>query len=155
MLWFNTDKDSAVAESLAMFSGNFIAALQGHGQALGTDLGPELENSEPETEPPLPGIDLSVEHQRTHDEIERTPEEQAALDAKLEWWKEWEANRPQAVQKLRRHSRALWKAMEGWQHVTTEKEWAEVSEAAIDRYKYGAFFLEQLGAERYLDPSLY
>jgi len=85
--------------------------------------------------------------------IELTPEEQQVLDEKIAWWREWEENRSAKVKKMRHDAQANYKAMDGWRRVTTDEEWQEVYDKSLVDYKSGAFLLEQLGAERYLDPS--
>jgi hypothetical protein len=51
-------------------------------------------------------------------------------------------------------ARASWRAMDGWQTVKTHEEWERVVAQAEDDYGRGAFLIEQLGAERHLDPPL-
>src|SRR2546428_9264731 len=60
----------------------------------------------------------------------------------------------QRAQQLRRNTRALHRAMEGWQRARTEEDWARVCEESREEYESGRFLLERLGAERYLDPKL-
>jgi hypothetical protein len=64
-----------------------------------------------------------------------------------------EKDRRQAEQ-LRRNAWAVWRAMEGWQRVRSEEEWVKICEESREEYKSGRFLLEQLGAERHLDPKL-
>ena len=59
----------------------------------------------------------------------------------------------QRAQQLRRHARATFRAMEGWQHVHSEEDWLEVCEESRAEYESGRFLLERLGAQRYLDPK--
>jgi hypothetical protein len=66
----------------------------------------------------------------------------------------WMAERAERVIQLRRDARAVFSAMEGWQRVRTEDEWARTYEEAQEGYVAGRFLLERLGAERHLDPEL-
>jgi hypothetical protein len=59
----------------------------------------------------------------------------------------------QRAQHLRRNARATYRAMEGWK-VRGEEDWLEVCTDSREQYESGGFFLERLGAERYLDPQL-
>jgi hypothetical protein len=61
--------------------------------------------------------------------------------------------RPSA-QQLRRTARATYRAMEGWQRVASEQDWLRITEESREAYESGAFLLEQLGAERHLEPKL-
>jgi hypothetical protein len=69
--------------------------------------------------------------------------------------KAWETYREGKVKKLRYDAHALWKAMDGWKHVQSDQDWQRVCERAADEYRSGHFFLEQLGAQRYLEPPLF
>jgi hypothetical protein len=60
----------------------------------------------------------------------------------------------QRAQHIRRNTRATYRAMEGWKGVRSEEDWLEVCEDSREQYESGGFFLERLGAERYLDPKL-
>jgi hypothetical protein len=60
----------------------------------------------------------------------------------------------QQAQQLRRNARAVYRAVEGWQRVRTQKAWVRVCEESREEYASGRFLLERLGAERYLDPKL-
>ena len=44
--------------------------------------------------------------------------------------------------------------MEGWHRVETLEEWQQVCATSRKEYDTGKFLLDQLGAERYLDPKL-
>ena len=57
-------------------------------------------------------------------------------------------------ERLARDASASWRAMEGWEHVTTQEEWQTAVVQADDDYDSGQFLLSRLGAERYLDPPL-
>jgi hypothetical protein len=59
-----------------------------------------------------------------------------------------------AAERLRWDARATHRAMAGWQLVRTEEDWVRITAAAHEEYASGAFLLERLGAERYLDPTL-
>src|SRR5713101_9461080 len=60
----------------------------------------------------------------------------------------------QRAQQLRRNARATYRAMEGWQGVGSEEDWLKVCADSREQYESGRFFLERLGAERHLDPTL-
>jgi hypothetical protein len=60
----------------------------------------------------------------------------------------------QRAQHVRRNARATYRAMEGWQRVRSEEDWLQVCADSQEQYESGRFFLERLGAERYLDPKL-
>jgi len=61
--------------------------------------------------------------------------------------------RPPA-QQVRWNARATHRAMEGWQRVRSQEDWVKINEEACEEYESGAFLLERLGAERFLDPKL-
>src|SRR4030095_15933771 len=61
--------------------------------------------------------------------------------------------RPPA-QQLRWNARATHRAMEGWQRVKSQEDWERINEESRQQYESGAFLLERLGADRYLDPTL-
>src|SRR5713101_6928150 len=60
----------------------------------------------------------------------------------------------QRAQHVRRNARATYRAMEGWKGVRSEEDWLEVCADSREQYESGGFFLERVGAERYLDPKL-
>src|SRR5260370_16271769 len=60
----------------------------------------------------------------------------------------------QRAQRVRWNTRATYRAMEGWKGVRSEEDWREVCADSREQYESGGFFLERLGAERYLDPKL-
>jgi hypothetical protein len=60
---------------------------------------------------------------------------------------------PQA-QRLRWLARATHRAMAGSRRVQSEEDWGKLLAEAHQEYDSGAFVLERLGAERYLDPKL-
>jgi hypothetical protein len=74
-------------------------------------------------------------------------------DIEARFRKALEKDRRQAEQ-LRRNAWAVCRAMEGWQRVRSQEEWVKVCEESREEYKSGQFLLEQLGAQRYLDPKL-
>jgi hypothetical protein len=79
--------------------------------------------------------------ERTSDEIE------AALAAA-------EAERDRRVMQLRHDARAVYSAMEGWQQIGSQDDWVHACEQAFASHDSGRFLIEQLGAERYLEPQL-
>jgi len=60
----------------------------------------------------------------------------------------------QRAQHVRQNARAIYRAMEGWQRVRSEEDWLKVCADSREQYESGRFFLERLGAARYLDPKL-
>src|SRR5712692_144812 len=60
----------------------------------------------------------------------------------------------QRAKQVRWNTRATFRAMEGWQRVRSEEDWLKVCADSEEQYESGQFFLERLGAERYLDPKL-
>jgi hypothetical protein len=61
--------------------------------------------------------------------------------------------RPPA-QQLRWNARATHRAMQGWQRVQSQADWERINEESGEQYESGAFLLERLGADRFLDPRL-
>jgi hypothetical protein len=61
--------------------------------------------------------------------------------------------RPPA-QQLRWNARATHRAMQGWQRVQSHEDWERINEESGEQYESGAFLLERLGADRFLDPRL-
>jgi len=57
-------------------------------------------------------------------------------------------------ERLKLDACASYRAMQGWKKVTTAEAWEETVAKAYDDFDSGAFLLERLGAERYLDPPL-
>jgi len=64
------------------------------------------------------------------------------------------AERQQRVAHLRHDARAVYRAMEGWQRVTSPEAWQETCREAGKDYRSGRFLIERLGANRHLDPEL-
>jgi hypothetical protein len=79
------------------------------------------------------------------------PEEDRALE---EAGNAHRAERQQRVTQLHRDARAVFRAMEGWQRVTTPEAWEQTCLEAGKDYRSGRFLIEQLGARRHLDPEL-
>jgi hypothetical protein len=61
--------------------------------------------------------------------------------------------RPPA-QQLRWNARATHRAMQGWQRIQSQEDWERINEESGEQYESGAFLLERLGADRFLDPRL-
>src|SRR5215210_7678918 len=57
-------------------------------------------------------------------------------------------------ERLMTDARAAWRAMDGWSTVKTREEWEQAVADASESYQRGAFLIDQLGAERHLDPPL-
>jgi hypothetical protein len=58
------------------------------------------------------------------------------------------------AQRVRFLARATHRAMAGSRRVQSEEDWVKIVAEAHRDYESGAFLLERLGAERYLDPKL-
>src|SRR4051794_3574055 len=56
--------------------------------------------------------------------------------------------------RLQHDARACFRAMDGWAGVKSEADWLEKVEQADEQLATGRFLLDQLGAERYLEPGL-
>jgi hypothetical protein len=56
---------------------------------------------------------------------------------------------------LLHNAQAVFRTMEGWQKVQNEEDQLRVCREALAELRSGQFFLERLGAERYLDPKLF
>ena len=84
-------------------------------------------------------------------------DEAMAMDDRAELeaaWEAWEADRARRAAQLRRDTRAVYKAMAGWQRVEGEADWLRIVEEARESYQSGRFLVERLGAERFLEPEL-
>jgi hypothetical protein len=57
-------------------------------------------------------------------------------------------------QRLMTDARAAYRAVDGWSSVKSREEWEHAVAEASEGYQRGAFLIDQLGAERYLDPTL-
>ena len=73
------------------------------------------------------------------------------LDARV---REWRRQRDQEYESLKKAARASYHAMETWSGVGTPEQWQEQVTQARERYETGAFLVERLGAERFLDADL-
>jgi hypothetical protein len=83
----------------------------------------------------------------------------AARDANGELdWKLYEAEYERRLaerhRRLMTDARAAYRAMDGWGRLGSQEEWDNTVAEARDRYDRGAFLIDQLGAERHLDPTL-
>jgi hypothetical protein len=67
---------------------------------------------------------------------------------------EYERRVAERRQKLTNDMRAVFRAMDGWARVESEEQWWEIVRKADDDLESSLFFLDRLGAERYLDPEL-
>ncbi len=67
---------------------------------------------------------------------------------------EYERRLAERHQRLMTDARAAYRAVEGWGSVTTREEWEQTVEQARDEYDRGAFLIDRLGGERFLDPTL-
>jgi len=60
----------------------------------------------------------------------------------------------EAYEELRRNARAVYRAVEGWGGVESPEAWEKTCEESNAAYRSGHFFIDRLGAERFLDPPL-
>lgn len=63
------------------------------------------------------------------------------------------AEQEQQYEGLKDHSRAILRAVKGWQSVRSADKWAEINVQAAEDYRTGQFLIEELGARRLLDPK--
>ncbi len=88
--------------------------------------------------------------ERLHSEAFERRERRAEIDEEYKHF--WEERKTKA-EALVQSGRAGWRAMEGWQRVRSQEDWEDIlAVAGSDLYR-GRFFLEVLGAERYLEPE--
>lgn len=59
----------------------------------------------------------------------------------------------QQFTQMKRDARAVFRAVEGWPHIRDPETWQQTYEEAVESYQSGKFLIEQLGAQRYLDPT--
>jgi hypothetical protein len=71
-----------------------------------------------------------------------------------EYLAEYERLLAERHKRLMTDARAAWRAMDGWSTVKTREEWEQAVADASESYQRGAFLIDQLGAERHLDPPL-
>jgi hypothetical protein len=57
-------------------------------------------------------------------------------------------------ERLMTDARASYRAMDGWSNVKSRDDWEQVVAQASEEYQRGAFLIDQLGAERHIDPPL-
>ena len=73
-------------------------------------------------------------------------------------WERRLAQRKQQAEDLTTYlswdARAVMRASLGWQHVRSDDDWRRIREEASEDYRRGSFLIDQLGAERLLDPKL-
>ena len=55
---------------------------------------------------------------------------------------------------LKRDARSVFRALEGWDVIKSREDWEQTVEEARDDYEHGEFLIQQLGAERFLEPKL-
>ena len=60
----------------------------------------------------------------------------------------------QRQERLRTDAQASHRAVDGWSGVKDEADWLRMIDQAEEHLASGRFFLDQIGAERYLDPPL-
>ena len=77
-------------------------------------------------------------------------------EASKAFYERWLDEKKSKGKKLRRQAQAMFKAMDMWPiHSNSEEEWVNLCETTWNEYHSGRFFLEQLGAERFLQPKLF
>jgi hypothetical protein len=67
---------------------------------------------------------------------------------------EYERRVAERHRRLMTDARAAYRAMDGWSTVESREDWERAVERASEDYQGGAFLIDQLGAERHLDPTL-
>jgi len=83
--------------------------------------------------------------------LDPAPRDADAREAKLRAGLEKEQR---LGERLRRNARANYRAMEGSLGVRSEEDWTKVVEQSRQQYESGAFLLDRMGGERFLDPQL-
>ena len=79
---------------------------------------------------------------------DRNKRDAAALETKVR------GNLDNQYAELRDSSRAIFRAVKGQQGVHSEEQWDQMCKDARRDYTSGRFLIEQLGAERFLEPKL-
>jgi hypothetical protein len=67
---------------------------------------------------------------------------------------EYERRLAERHERLMTDARAAYRAVDGWGTVKSREDWEQTVAQASEEYQRGAFLIDRLGAERYLDPSL-
>jgi hypothetical protein len=67
---------------------------------------------------------------------------------------EYERRLAERREKLLHNARAVFRAMDGWASINSQDDWQETVRKAAEDLDSGAFLIDRLGAERYLDPEL-
>jgi hypothetical protein len=67
---------------------------------------------------------------------------------------EYERRLAERHDRLMQDASASYRALQDWGTIKTVEQWQEKVDQADDDYESGAFLIERLGAERYLDPTL-
>ncbi len=67
---------------------------------------------------------------------------------------EYERRLAERHERLMTDARAAYRAMDGWGSVKSQEEWEQAVAEASEEYEHGGFLIDQLGAERHLDPTL-
>src|SRR5215212_6144620 len=57
-------------------------------------------------------------------------------------------------ERLVQESQALLRAVEGWRGIETPEDWQRTVQQAAEDIQSGAFLIERIGGQRYLDPEL-
>ena len=67
---------------------------------------------------------------------------------------EYERRLAERHERLMTDARAAYRAVDGWGNVKSREDWEQEVAKASEEYQRGAFLIDQLGAERYIDPTL-
>lgn len=67
---------------------------------------------------------------------------------------EYERRLAERHQRLMSDTRAVFRALDGWQHVKDADAWKETVRKAAEDLETSEFLIDRLGSERYLDPEL-
>ncbi len=71
-----------------------------------------------------------------------------------EYQAEYERRLAERHKRLLTDARAAYRAMDGWGSIKSREEWEQAVADACEEYEHGGFLIDQLGAERHLDPPL-
>src|SRR6266511_3785388 len=91
---------------------------------------------------------------RAEDEaLAATKQPDGSLDFEA-YMAEYERRLAERHERLRTDARAAFRALDGWHGIKSQEDWERTAAQAREDYDRGAFLLDRLGAERYLDPPL-
>jgi hypothetical protein len=75
-----------------------------------------------------------------------------ALQAEYE--AEYKRRLAERHERLMTDARAAYRAIDGWSSIKSREDWEAAVANASEEYERGAFIIDQLGAERHLEPTL-